>query len=210
MGAGGGSAGDGSEGGGLPQESERAAPTRETLERVRRRERAALSELFEYSFDRIYGLAVRLLGDRSMAEDAVQEVFLKVHRAAHQLDPARDPLRWMTAITYNVCRDHWRSFAGKMEKASVSINGNPALRESLSHEAPSPEDEALRSERERSVQQALMELPEPLRTVVILRDFEGWSHDEIAGMIGASGPAVRKRYSRALSRLAELLEGLPE
>jgi len=186
------------------------APSRETLEKVRRREREALSELFEYGFDRIYALAVRLLGDRSMAEDAVQEVFLKVHRAANQLDPDRDPLRWMTTITYNVCRDHWRSFAGKMEKSSVSINGSPAMKESLSHEAPSPEEEALRSERERSVRRALMELPESLRTVVLLRDFEGWSHEEIAGMIGASAPAVRKRYSRALSRLGELLEGLPE
>lgn len=177
---------------------------RETLVRVREREPEALAEFFEFGFDRIYSLAARLLGNRAAAEDVVQEVFLKVHRAADRLDPDRDPLPWLTAIAYNTCRDHWRSREERTAARALPLDGEAAG--SLVDGGDDPEAEALGGERARLVQEAIMRLPEDLRAVVILRDYHGLGHEEIAEVVGTSHAAVRKRYSRALARLADDLK----
>jgi RNA polymerase sigma-70 factor (ECF subfamily) len=184
-----------------------ASLPRETLVGVRNGDAEALSKFFEFSFDRIYSLASRLLGDRTAAEDATQEVFLRVHRAAHKLDPDRSPLPWLTVITYNVCRDVLRS-RKRQAARSVSIDGDSDGVDRLPSPGPSPEAAALARERERLVQAALMRLPQELREVVVLRDYQGMRHEEIAELIGASHAATRKRYSRALAKLADDLKGV--
>ena len=73
-------------------------PSREELEGVRRREPEALGRFFDRYFDRIHGLAYRLLGDRPAAEDVAQEVFLKVHRACDRLDPERSLRAFAAAL----------------------------------------------------------------------------------------------------------------
>jgi RNA polymerase sigma-70 factor (ECF subfamily) len=180
--------------------------SRELLQRVGAREPAALGEFFELTFDTVYGLANRLLGDRAAAEDLTQEVFLRVHRSAERLDPDRDPLPWLRTITANLCRDHWRSFGAKLSARTVSIDQTPGLDQKLSNGRRSPEGEALSAERERLVQEAIGRLPESLREVVVLRDYENLDHEEVARIVGASGAAVRKRYSRALAKLGEILK----
>jgi RNA polymerase sigma-70 factor (ECF subfamily) len=174
---------------------------------VRNGDAQALSEFFEFTFDRVYSLAVRLLGDHTSAEDAAQEVFLKVHRAANRLDPDRSPLPWLTTITYNVCRDVLRSRKRQAQR-SVPIDGDAEGVDQIRADGPTPEASALASERERLVQEALMRLPEELREIVVLRDYQGMRHEEIAEVVGASHAAVRKRYSRALAKLADELKGV--
>ena len=88
------------------------------LEGVRRRDPAALEAFFEAYFDRVFSIVARLLGNRAAAEDATQEVFLKIHRAAHTIDPARDPGPWVATIATNVCRDVWRSSPYRMGRRS--------------------------------------------------------------------------------------------
>ncbi len=181
------------------------APPKEVLENVRKRHPDALSALFDYGFDRIFALASRLVGERATAEDIAQEVFLKVHRAAHQLDPNRDPMPWLLTITSNACRDHWRSSKGRpiTDVDAVEAEGVPELRTGPHHD---PERAVLTTERERFVREAIMQLPDSLRLVVILHDYENLTHDEIAPIVGTSHAAVRKRYSRALASLAESLK----
>jgi len=175
------------------------------LERVRARDPEALAAFFERHFDRVYGTVYRLLGDRTLAEDMTQEVFLKVHRAAHQLDPARDPGPWLTTIAHNACRDLWRSNAWKLTRRAASLDGDSPLAATLSHPARDPERELLARERERLVQEALVKLPEPLRVAIVLHDYQGLGHEEIAVATGIQHAAARKRYSRALAALARLL-----
>jgi RNA polymerase sigma-70 factor (ECF subfamily) len=177
------------------------------LERVRQRDPEALGQLFERYFDLVYALVHRLLGERAAAEDAASEVFLKVYRAAHQLDPARDPAPWLMTIATNVCRDLWRSGAYHMSRRHAAAIDEPALEGRLSPGGNEPESGALANERERLVHEALMQLPEPLRTTVVLHDWQGMSHQEIAEALGLEHAAARKRYSRALAALAKLLEG---
>jgi len=183
---------------------------RALIEGVRRHEPAALATFFERHVDGIYDLAYRLLGERAPAEDATQEVFLRVHRAAASLDPQRDPGPWLRKITRNVCRDVWRSPAYRFGKRSVPLDPDPPGSAVLTPSPESPEDVVVKGERARLVQAAIGRLPEELREVVILHDYSGLRHSEIAEIVDASHAAVRKRYSRAVARLADLLKGVLE
>jgi len=182
-------------------------PPREELERVRMRDRDALGRFFDRYFDQVFGLVLRLLGDRTAAEDVTQEVFFKVHRAAHQMDPARDPGPWLATIATNACRDVWRSGAYRLDRRSASLNDDPQLAETLGTRADDPERGAIARERERLVQDAIRALPEPLRMTILLHDYQGLSHPQIAELLGVEHAAARKRYSRALSALARRLKG---
>jgi RNA polymerase sigma-70 factor (ECF subfamily) len=133
-------------------------------------------------------------------------VFLKVHRAAHRLDPARDPAPWLVTITTNVCRDLWRSGAYRMSRRAADVD-DPAVAAVLSSGVNEPEARALGAERERLVQEALMDLPEPLRTSVVLHDYQGLDHREVAVILNIAHDAARKRYSRALAALERKLRG---
>jgi RNA polymerase sigma-70 factor (ECF subfamily) len=175
---------------------------------VRERDPEALSELFEAHFDRIYALAHRLLGEGTLAEDAAQDVFMKVYRAADQIDPTRDPGPWLVAITYNVCREYWRSRGYKLSRQSRSLDQDAAVGDSLASPDRGPEVERLRAERERLLAEALRRLPEPQRAVIILHDYQGLEHEEIARIVGSGHAAVRKRYSRAIAQLRKMLDGL--
>jgi RNA polymerase sigma-70 factor, ECF subfamily len=174
------------------------------LERVKARDPAALAEFFETYFDRLYALAYRLLGDRTQAEDAVSEVFLKVYRAADRLDAARDPMPWLVTIASNVCRDHWRSGAERMRRAALPVD-DPALRESLTSGVNEPERDLLSAEREQAVRAAIAQLPDDLRESVLLYDYAGESHEQIAAALGITHDAARKRHSRALVALGKAL-----
>jgi RNA polymerase sigma-70 factor (ECF subfamily) len=183
-----------------------APPDRAELERVRARDPEALAAFFERYFDRVYGLVCRLVGDRALAEDMTQETFLKVHRAAHQLDPTRDPAPWLMTIAHNVCRDLWRSSAWRLGRRATSLDGDSPLAATLSRGTNDPERDLLADERGRLVQAALVRLPDPLRTAILLHDYEGMGHEEIAAITGIGHAAARKRYSRALEALARLLK----
>lgn len=189
-----------------PGTSEDARPAVAELERVRARDPEALAAFFERYFDRVYGLVYRLLGDRTLAEDMTQDVFLKVHRAAHQLDPSRDPGPWLMTIAHNACRDLWRSNAWKLTRRAASLDEETPLASTLSRGTNDPERDLLASERERLVQEALAKLPDPLRVAIVMHDYQGMSHDKIATATGIHHAAARKLYSRALAALARLLK----
>lgn len=174
------------------------------LERVRRREPQALEAFFETYFDRIHAFVRRLLGDASLAEDVTQDVFLKIYKAADRIDPERDPVPWLFAIAHNACRDVWRSGAYRLARRASSIEGSPALEQSLPT-AGTPEGNALAAERERLVQDAILKLPEALRAPVLMHDYQGLGHEEIAAALGIHYAAARKRYSRALVALGKML-----
>lgn len=179
---------------------------RALLERVRQRDPEALGVFYERYFDLVFGLAWRLLGERARAEDATSDVFLKVHRAADRLDPARDPEPWLVTITTNACRDVWRSGAWRMGRRAADVD-DPAVAGSLGSNRDDPEEDVLGAERERLVQQALLELPEPLRTCIVLHDYQGLDHRQVADVLHIAHDAARKRYSRALGALERLLRG---
>ncbi len=173
---------------------------------MRRRAPEALEGFFDRYFDRIYAFVFRFLGERTAAEDATQEVFLKVLRAVERLDPSRDPWPWLRTISHNVCRDFWRSGAHRMAIRSTSLDENSSLVSTLESPVDLPDDELLGRERDARIQRAIARLTPPLRETLILREYEELSYEAISRMTGASEAALRKRHSRALSDLAAWLQ----
>ena len=179
----------------------------ETLKRVCDRDQAALGEFFDFYFDALFGLAYRLTGDRVSAEDLIQDVFLRAYKAIDRLDPERDPAPWLITITYNSFRDRWRSAEGKRDRSSTSFEDAPHLHETLPSSSKSPEQSAINSEREELVQEAITALPVDLRAIVVMHDYLGLDHNKIATILVITHGAVRKRYSRALQKMADSLRG---
>jgi len=190
-------------------ENRRQLPSADSalVEGVRRQEPVALGRFFDLYFDRIYGLAYRLLGSRALAEDAAQEVCYRIQRGAHRLDPARDPAPWVLAVAMNTCRSIRRSSQTRWWRRTRSLESTTGEPVALVDPALGPEERLLAQERERQVQEALVRLDQRLAEVVILHDYQGLDHKEIAQALDLSHEAVRKRYSRALAALARLLSG---
>lgn len=182
-------------------------PDRSLLEGVRRRDPDALGSFFEFYFDRIYAIAYRMLGDRVAAQDVTQDVFCKVHGAAGRLDASRDPGPWLTTITMNLCRSIWRSSAYRMARQATPIGPDEKAGYEIASSEPDPATQHLDRERDRIVQDAVLQLDETARAVVVLHDYQGLDHREIASILGLSHDAARKRHSRALQELGRLLEG---
>ncbi len=180
--------------------------TENDLTKVCARDPEALGALFDAYFGRIYGLAYRLLGNEAAAQDIAQEVFLRVHKAAHQLDPTRDPAPWLLTITTNLCREKWRSRQGRQDKNTLSLDAKPEFTANVPATGATPEQVAMEADQGRLLSEALTQLPEPMRLVVVLHDLQGQTHEAVAAMLGESAAAVRKRYSRALAKLSELLQ----
>jgi RNA polymerase sigma-70 factor (ECF subfamily) len=175
----------------------------EVLEGVRQRSPQALSRFFDAAFPYVYSLAYRLSGNREAAEDIAQDVFLRVYQAADRLETDRHPKPWLTTITYNACRDSRRRAAARPE----TVEDGMAIVEQQA-DPTTPEDVLLQKEREQLIEKALLELDEESRAVVLLHDYSGTSHEDIAVIMGSSHAAVRKRYSRALKRMAGIIRGL--
>lgn len=157
----------------------------------------ALGRFFDQAFPFVYNVAFRMLGNAAEAEDVAQDVFLKVYRSADRLDPQRNPRPWLSTITANAVRDFWRlaSTSRRTDLDDVTLvatDGNP-------------QREAERNQAEALVQQALLQLDPADRELVVLKDIQGWRHEEIADHLVISPAAARKRYSRAVGRLAQLL-----
>jgi RNA polymerase sigma-70 factor (ECF subfamily) len=171
------------------------------LRRVRDRDPQAMEVFFEHFFDRAYGFAVHLVGNASLADDLVQEAFLKMHGAIDRLDPERDPAAWVVTIVRNCARDHWRSRAFKTSQQNTDLD---AAWDVASPEASANPHRVLeRSEDARAIQDALQTLSPADREVLILKEYQGMSTTEMATVLDRTPEAVRQRHSRAVRRLAE-------
>ena len=166
-------------------------PTDEVLiSQVSGGDERALSELYDRYGGLIYGAGIRYLGDSTLAEDLVQDVFVSVWRSAAIFDPSRASFAtWIYRITRNRATDLARRRQVRMRLVAPS------------HE-PFPEpDEADRTEeivKAFDVVRILSELSEPHRQVLVLAYFEGLSQREISDRIGTPLGTVKSRTSAAL------------
>src|SRR5947209_4433551 len=157
--------------------SDRQASDSEVIQRCRRGEIESFRLLVERYQHRIYNLSLRLLGDREDALDAAQETFVRVFAALDRFEPGQPFTPWLYRIATNTCYGILR----KRKHSSVSLD---ALGEweaeatgSLSGAPEDPQHWVLRTARDEEIQRAVLALPEPYRTVVLLRYMEELSYE---------------------------------
>ncbi len=176
----------------------------EPLERLRAGDARAFEALVVAYQHRVFSVAYRMLGNRAEAEDIAQEVFLRVHRGIAEFRGDAKLSTWLYAITSRLCLKRLASGQGRMACSRESEDTLSRL--------PSTERDAAdrleRREAEAVIHQAIAELPEDRRIVVVLRDLEGLSYEDIAETLGVSLGTVRSRLHRARLDLKDRLEKL--
>jgi RNA polymerase sigma-70 factor (ECF subfamily) len=166
------------------------------IQRVGTGDRNAFEALYRRFARPVFGLALRRLGDRGRAEDALQETFASVWRSASTYSPERGPgAPWLYAVARNAIVDRSR---GRSE-----IPADPPEEEAV---GPGPPEQAEASWLSWRVHLALQDLPEHERTVLELAYWSGLSQSEVARFLNIPLGTVKTRTRSALARLADVLE----
>ena len=178
-----------------------------------RGEPGALDTLIRETYADVYALCRRMLADRDEAADATQEVYVRVVRSVLGFRGDAAFGTWLHRVAVNVCLTALRNRA--KARATGTAPGGKAFAMPdeevagvLSSE-PEPSERAVTADLLARSEAALLALPEPARTVVVLRDLEGLSTKEVAHVLGVSENVVKVRLHRAHSRLRELLDVTP-
>jgi RNA polymerase sigma-70 factor, ECF subfamily len=181
----------------IPRVGEPSLSDSELLRRVGNGDGNAFELLYRRYARPVFGLALRKLGDRTRAEDAVQETFTSVWRSARSYRPERGPgAPWLYAVARNAIVDGIRS--RKEPVAEVPEEPSPDA---------GPPERAEQSWLAWRVHRALEELPDNERRVLELAYWSGLSQSEIAEFLGIPLGTVKTRTRSALARLADVLEG---
>jgi RNA polymerase sigma factor (sigma-70 family) len=146
----------------------------------------------------VFAVALRALGDRGLAEEVTQQVFVKAWRAAAVIDDNRELAPWLAAIA---------------RRTAIDVYRRESLRAGAPLEAVAPDDPAVVTAPESvesmyetwEVREAVGELPDDEREVVRLQHFEGMTHGQIADRLGVAVGTVKSRSFRAHKRLATAL-----
>lgn len=153
--------------------------------------------------DAVYNLCYRMLGERTEAEDAAQEAFLRAYMNLQRYDPSRSFKTWLLSIASNYCIDRLR----RRRLQWLSLDDEPTEDSlALSSDEPEPEDVALIREHSKAVQTLLHELSPEYRAVVVLRYWYDYSYAEIADIMDTTESAIKSRLFRARQTLADRID----
>jgi RNA polymerase sigma-70 factor (ECF subfamily) len=189
----------------------------ELMARAASGDRLAYDRLIRRYYRKVYATSYRLLGSAEDAEDATQEIFLKVYKAARSFDPNLRFSTWLYRISLNHClnvlrwrrRRRWLSLNALLRPQESEADGDEYA-SLFRAQVPQPDDLLEREERAGAVRKAIESLPEKQRIAIILHRYEGMSYKEIAEVMGTSVASVESRLHRAKEALAEKLADLLE
>lgn len=157
------------------------------------------AEIFDRYSPRIYNFAYRFLKNSEAAEDATQEVFVKMLKYANQFQGDAKLSTWLFSITANLCRDHLRKADNKAKEPEETLLSLPAR-----NNVPADEEMEKREDADR-VRKALGLLTPEQREAILLSRYQGLSYAEIAKVSGCSEGAVKTRVFRAMETLKKAL-----
>ncbi len=163
--------------------------------------------------DRLYNLAYRVLANQEEAEEVVQDTFLRIHEGASNFRQSKVFAGWLFRIAHNACLDILR--VRQKEIANMSFDqtatispaeeSRSAVLGQLADSKAGPEEQFRLREQHQVIQDSLSQLPDEQRVVIVLRDIEGLTYDDIAEIVGASQGTVRSRIHYGRLKLRDLL-----
>jgi RNA polymerase sigma-70 factor (ECF subfamily) len=166
----------------------------------------APSEEFELAalphLNDLYRTATRVMGDRTEAEDIVQEAYLQAWKSFHRFEPGTNCKAWLFKILFNVIQHHRRKW---YNSKIVQENEEMPFQDSLVYQAPVPEH--LNDE---DVLAALEKIAVQYREVVLLADVQEFSYKEVSATLGIPVGTVMSRLSRGRTLLRAELSGIAE
>jgi RNA polymerase sigma-70 factor (ECF subfamily) len=182
----------------------------ELLSRIRADAPGAFDEFVARFGGRIYAFGMKFCGEREDAKDVLQDTLLQAYRSLRKLEHAEAMTSWLYRVAANACLTKRRK--GKFEpEREISLEellpgqGQDA-RVQIPDPAALPHDDAVRAETKRRVQKAIGDLPPAYRIVLVMRDMEQLSTQEVAGALSLEISAVKMRLHRARLMLRKNLE----
>ncbi len=174
-------------------------------------EPAAFEVLVRRHQKRMFNIAYRMTGDYDDAGDVVQEAFLSAYRTIKHFRGEAKFSTWLYGIVVNHARNRIRQTGSKAFHEPVSLDDPPVRGEDGPRfDPPSRETPALdglvRKETQEKVQGCINSLEKEHREIIVLRDIQGFSYEEITGMLGIPDGTVKSRLSRARNALKESLK----
>lgn len=175
------------------------------VEALRHGEEEAYRDLIERYKGMVYGIALRMVGDRSEAEEIAQEAFVRVYEKVRQFRGRSKLSTWIYRIAYNLSLERRRTLQRRRE---VSWEGLPSAESTLADPAPTPEEAAMQSSEEEAVRSAIAGLPERYRVPLVLCYMEGLSLAQAAETVGITEGGMKTRLHRARQMLLTKLRDI--
>jgi len=172
------------------------APDEELMLEVRNGAGETLGVLFDRYHGPLYNFYAKLTGDRTLSEDLVQEVFLRILKYRQSYQPGTPFRAWIYQIARNARVDHYR-------KTPKQVSFEPEM-------APPvlPKDAAQESQEAELLHHAMMQMPEEKREILILSRFQELKYEEIARLLGCELGTVKTRIHRAIQELRQVFRQL--
>ena len=179
------------------------------VERVQRGDRGAFDLLVRKYQHKILNLITRYVHDPSEAQDVAQEAFIKAYRALGNFRGDSAFYTWLYRIAINTAKNFLVAQGRRPPGSDIDAQDAEQFGvESRLKERDTPEHELLKDELERTVFDAISDLPEDLRTAITLREMEGMSYDDIATAMDCPIGTVRSRIFRAREAIDERIRPL--
>lgn len=163
--------------------------------------------------DRVFTLCCRFLGDYQEADDMAQEIFIKVYKNLQNFRAEASFFTWLYRIAVNSCKNRLKSLEYKYRRKQVPLPGsqNPGDSGSIKEiedNQPTPAAALEKTEKGKLIQKTINSLPKEQKMMVVLRDIEGLSYEEIIKLTGHKLGTVKSKLARARTALREKLKGM--
>jgi RNA polymerase sigma-70 factor (ECF subfamily) len=160
---------------------------------------AAWETIVRQHWRKVFNVAYKFVGKHDEAEDLTQDIFLKIFKALHSFDRRANFQTWIISIARNLCIDHYRSVRKERETIAREVDAGDL---SPASSDASPLLQLEQSDLRELLRRALDQLPETLKTAVVLRDLHELSYQEIADRLGLPEGTVKSRINRGRLELA--------
>ena len=164
---------------------------------------AAFSELMAMHERRMYAVALRMCASREDAQDCLQDAMLRIFRSIGNFKGQSSFSTWIYRITMNTCLDELRR---RKSRGATSLDSMLDSGWSPSDNDNMPEKQAVASEQRRVIDRAISELPDDMRSAIVMRDVQGFSYEEIADVLDANIGTIKSRISRGREKLRQILK----
>jgi len=183
-----------------PTTSERRQALADALQGVAGGDRDALRQVYDATSAKLFGTVLRIVGDRDVAQDLLQDIYLKVWRRAGRFDAAiASPITWLCVIARNTAIDHTRRAAGPI--------GAVGTLPEVADDAPRADEFLCTEEDHEALRRCMEELQPDQRRSIRLAFFDGLTHSQLAERVGVPLGTMKSWIRRGLHGLKGCLDG---
>lgn len=173
---------------------------------------AAFDQLVLKHKDKLFNMVYWFLGDYQEANDCAQDTFIKVFKSLKKFRFESSFSTWLYRIAINTCKNKLKSSAYRWKKKTVSLENPESSKDGvlffeIKDDSPSPVNELEKKERLTLIQKAINALPEEQNRIIVLRDIQGLSYQEIADITGLNLGTVKSRLARGRLEIKNRLKG---